>query len=289
MTRPSGGPSAGRQPQFLHGKVAVVTGSARGIGWAIARSLAEAGASVVLNDVRDDINADGLLAELAALGGMGENDADGPGGNAPSRGSAPSGGGPDAPRHRFIAADVSKFEDVARLRDEVIAEYGGIDILVNNAGITRDAFFTKMTLEQWHAVIDVNLHGVFYTTKAFIDDMVQRGDGRIVNISSIVGQTGNLGQANYAAAKAAVIGFTQTLARELIRHGITVNAVAPGFVDTPMVAAIPDKVKDKILAGIPAARLARPEEIAAAVRYLVSPDAAYVTGQVLAVNGGAYM
>jgi Dehydrogenases with different specificities (related to short-chain alcohol dehydrogenases) len=146
-----------------------------------------------------------------------------------------------------------------------------------------------MTLEQWHAVIDVNLHGVFYTTKAFIDDMIQRGDGRIVNISSIVGQTGNLGQANYAAAKAAVIGFTQTLARELIRYGITVNAVAPGFVDTPMVAAIPDKVKDKILAGIPAARLARPEEIAAAVRYLVSPDAAYVTGQVLAVNGGAYM
>src|SRR5690606_40312348 len=128
------GPAAGRQPQFLHGKVAVVTGSARGIGWAIARSLAEAGASVVLNDVRDDIDADRRLAELAALGGMGENDADGPGGNAPSRGSAPSGGGPDAPRHRFIAADVSKFEDVARLRDEVIAEYGGIDILVNNAG-----------------------------------------------------------------------------------------------------------------------------------------------------------
>src|SRR5690606_39424615 len=129
----------------------------RGIGWAHARPLGEAGGRRGLNDGREDIDAGRLPAEPAALGGMGENDADGPGGNAPSRGSAPSGGGPDAPRHRFIAADVSKFEDVARLRDEVIAEHGGIDILVNNAGITRDAFFTKMTLEQWHAVIDVNL------------------------------------------------------------------------------------------------------------------------------------
>lgn len=247
---------------FLQDKVAVVTGGARGIGRAIAHTLAATGAHVVINDVRHDAAADALLEQLAALGGG---------------------------QHRFIAADVSRFDEVIRMRDEVAAAYDGVDVLINNAGITRDAFFTNMTLEQWHAVIDVNLHGVFYCCKAFVDAMIHRGGGRIVNISSVVGQTGNIGQANYAAAKAAVIGFTQTLARELIRHHITVNAIAPGFVDTDMVATIPDRVKEKILAGVPAARLAKPEEIAAAVRYLVSPDAGYVTGQVLAVNGGAYM
>jgi len=245
----------------LAGKVALVTGGARGIGRAIAHALASAGASVVVNDLAPPPDVEDLLDALAAHGGT----------------------------PRFVAANVSRFEDVERMRDEVVSAYGGLDILVNNAGITRDAFFTKMTLEQWHAVIDVNLHGVFYCCKAFVDAMISRGWGRIVNISSIVGQTGNLGQANYAAAKAAVIGLTQTLARELIRYGITVNAVAPGFVDTAMVAAIPDKVKEKILAGIPAARLAQPEEIAAAVLYLASPAAGYVTGQVLPVNGGARM
>jgi len=251
--------AAGSRP--LAGKVALVTGGARGIGRAIARALAAAGASVVVNDLQAPPDVEALLAELAAHGGT----------------------------PRFVAANVSRYEDVERMRDEVVAAYGGLDILVNNAGITRDAFFTKMTLEQWHAVIDVNLHGVFYCCKAFVDAMIGRGWGRIVNISSLVGQTGNLGQANYAAAKAAVIGLTQTLARELIRYGITVNAVAPGFIDTAMVAAIPDKVKDKILAGIPAGRLGQPEEIAAAVAFLASPAADYITGQVLAVNGGARM
>ncbi|OUM92805.1 MAG: hypothetical protein BAA04_11160 [Firmicutes bacterium ZCTH02-B6] len=245
----------------LTGKVALVTGAGRGIGRAIAHALAGAGASVVVNDLAPPPDVDHLLDALAAHGGT----------------------------PRFVAANVSRFEEVERMRDEVVAAYGGLDILVNNAGITRDAFFTKMTLEQWHAVIDVNLHGVFYCCKAFADAMINRGWGRIINISSIVGQTGNLGQANYAAAKAAVIGLSQTLARELIRYGITVNAIAPGFVDTAMVAAIPDKVKEKILAGIPAARLAQPEEIAAAVLYLASPSAGYVTGQVLPVNGGARM
>ena len=245
----------------LLGKVALVTGGARGIGRAIGQALAAQGASVVVNDLQAPPDLEDLLASLAKHGGT----------------------------PRFLAADVSRYEEVERLRDEVVAAYGGLDILVNNAGITRDAFFTKMTLEQWHAVIDVNLHGVFYCCKAFVDAMIPRGSGRIINISSIVGQTGNLGQANYAAAKAAVIGLTQTLARELIRYGITVNAVAPGFVNTAMVATIPDKVKEKILAGIPAARLAEPEEIAAAVAYLASPAAGYVTGQVLAVNGGARM
>lgn len=253
------GKARGHRP--LQDHVCVVTGSSRGIGRAIAVALADDGADVVVNDLRRDDGMDGLLERLARGGG----------------------------RPRFVAADVTKFDEVQRMRDEVAAEYGGVDVLVNNAGITRDAFFTKMTVEQWHQVIDVNLHGVFHCCKAFVDDLIVRGRGRIVNISSIVGQTGNLGQANYAASKAAVIGLTQTLARELSRHDITVNAIAPGFVDTEMVAAIPDRVKEKILAGIPAARLARPEEIAAAVRYFVSPEAAYVTGQVLAVNGGARM
>lgn len=252
---------AGQEGFRLDEHVCLVTGSARGIGRAIALELAGAGANVVINDLHDGEETEELLKHLHEFGG----------------------------EHRFIAADVTRFEDVQRMRNDVMEAYGRLDVLVNNAGITRDAFFTKMTVDEWHAVMNVNLHGVFHCCKAFVDDMIEAEGGRIVNISSIVGQTGNLGQANYAAAKAAVIGLTQTLARELSRSRITVNAIAPGFVDTEMVAAIPERVKEKILSGIPASRLARPEEIAAAVRYLASPAAAYVTGQVLAVNGGARM
>jgi NAD(P)-dependent dehydrogenase (short-subunit alcohol dehydrogenase family) len=164
-----------------------------------------------------------------------------------------------------------------------------ITILVNNAGITRDKSFLKMTKEMWEDVIGVDLNGVFYTTQLVVQDMVENGGGRIINISSIIGQTGNFGQANYAAAKGAVISFTESLARELARKGITVNAVAPGFVETDMVKDMPEAALTQVKAMTPMGRLGKPEEIADAVVFLASPRSSYVTGQVLAVNGGMYM
>jgi NAD(P)-dependent dehydrogenase (short-subunit alcohol dehydrogenase family) len=172
---------------------------------------------------------------------------------------------------------------------QAINEIGPIAILVNNAGITRDRSFLKMTKAMWDEVRQVNLDGVFYTTQLVAQDMVGAGWGRIINISSIVGQMGNFGQANYAATKGAVISLTETLARELARKGITVNAVAPGFIETDMLQAMPTAALDQVRAMTPMGRLGKPEEIAEAVVFLASPRASYVTGQVLAVNGGMYM
>jgi NAD(P)-dependent dehydrogenase (short-subunit alcohol dehydrogenase family) len=171
----------------------------------------------------------------------------------------------------------------------VQAEFGPVSILVNNAGINRDKSFFKMTRTMWEEVMRVNLDGVFYTTQLIAEDMVGAGWGRIINISSIVGQTGNFGQTNYAATKGAIISFTESLARELARKGITVNAVAPGFIETDMVNGMPEAALSQVKAMTPMGRLGKPEEIADAVVFLASPRASYVTGQVLGVNGGMYM
>jgi NAD(P)-dependent dehydrogenase (short-subunit alcohol dehydrogenase family) len=188
-----------------------------------------------------------------------------------------------------FAHDVGNPQEVEQLGAEVHEMLGPVDILVNNAGITRDRSFKKMTREMWDDVIAINLTGVFSVTKQFIDEMADRGWGRVVNISSIVGEVGNFGQANYAAAKAGVIGFTKTLAKEYARKGVTVNAVAPGFINTRMVQAIPEKGIQAVVDLTPVGRLGEPHEIAAAVAFLVSPAAAFVTGHVLDVNGGMAM
>lgn len=183
-------------------------------------------------------------------------------------------------------ADVSKEEEVEALFDEVLAKYGRVDVLVNNAGITQDKTFHKMGADDWHHVIDVNLNGTFYCCNQAIHRMREQNFGRIVNISSIVGQQGNFGQANYAASKAGLLGLTKSLALENAVKGITVNAVCPGFIETDMVTAIPEQVKSKIQGDIPMKRFGTPKEVAKAVKFLVSEDAAYITGQELNINGG---
>ena len=188
----------------------------------------------------------------------------------------------------IFQADVSEREAVQRMKKQVLARFGRVDLLVNNAGITRDRTFVRMDEEAWAAVLSVNLNGAFYCTKAFLDGMLERGYGRIVHISSIVGQMGNFGQANYAAAKAALLGFTKTLAKELATKGITVNAVAPGFIETEMVAAVPEEIRGKIVKQIPMGRLGTAQEVAKGVVFLLSGDASYITGQTLNVNGGMY-
>jgi NAD(P)-dependent dehydrogenase (short-subunit alcohol dehydrogenase family) len=185
--------------------------------------------------------------------------------------------------------NVGNPDDCRRVAEEVLATHGRIDILVNNAGITVDKTVRKMTVDDWHAVLRVNLSGAFYMTKAVLEHMLERSFGRIVNISSLVGETGAVGQANYAASKAGLFGFTKTLALEVARKGITVNCVAPGYTETDMVAAVPKDVLDRIVGGIPVQRLARPEEIARAVLFLTDDDAGYITGAVIPVNGGVDM
>ena len=175
------------------------------------------------------------------------------------------------------------------MKDSVLKQFGKIDILVNNAGITRDKSFIKMTPQMWDEVLSVNLSGTFYCTKAVIDGMVERKYGRIVNISSVIGRMGNFGQANYAASKAGIIGLTQTLAKEFASKGITVNAIAPGFIETDMVRSISDEMMKKILEKIPLGRLGKPDEVAGAVAYLLSEEGSYITGQVIDINGGFYI
>ncbi len=245
----------------LKGRVAVVTGGSRGIGRAIALALAEEGADVAVNYQRNEAMAREVAQAIERTGRASD----------------------------IYQADVSDPEQVQRMRDAVLTRFQRADILVNNAGINRDKSFAKMDDDTWRSVIAVNLNGVFYCTKVFLDGMAARSYGRIINISSIVGQMGNFGQANYAAAKAGLLGFTKTLARELAGKGITVNAIAPGFIETEMVAGVPDDVKQKLLAQIPLRRFGKPEEVAKAVVFLGSEDASYITGQVLNVNGGMYV
>lgn len=277
----------------LDGKVALVTGGSRGIGQAIAIKLAGEGADVVVNyqnrkdqaaDVIDFINKTDRVDDLDELINM-IDIMDTVEQGKEVREKIESMGR----RAILCQANVGKMDEVNKMRDKAVAEFGKIDILVNNAGIVKDKSFVKMTSEMWDDVISVNLTGTFNCSKAVIDGMLERQYGRIVNISSVIGRMGNRGQANYAASKAGIIGLTQTLAKEFAEKGVTVNAVAPGFIGTDMLRSVPANIMEKILAQIPMGRLGRPEEVASAVTYLVSPEAGYITGQVIDINGGLYI
>jgi len=241
----------------LTGKAALVTGASGGIGGAVARALYGQGAAVVLSGTR----AEALEQVRASLG----------------------------ERAHVVAAKMDDAADIERLAKAAEAATGKIDILVNNAGITRDNISMRMKDEEWENVLQVNLTGTFRLTRAAIRGMMRRRFGRVINITSIVGVTGNPGQANYAAAKAGLIGMSKSLAQELASRSITVNCVAPGFIATPMTAALSEDQKKAILGRVPADRLGTPEEIAAGVVYLASDEAAYVTGQTLHINGGMAM
>jgi acetoacetyl-CoA reductase/3-oxoacyl-[acyl-carrier protein] reductase len=260
----------------LAGRVALVTGGTRGIGAAICRSLASQGASVAAGYSGNRENAQQFVKEF-------ERDFDGPG------------------RASIHQGNVSKPEDCRRVVQEVLDQHGRIDILVNNAGITMDKMAMKMSIEEWNTVLAVNLSGSFYMAQPVLEHMVERGTGRIIFVSSVIGETGNIGQANYAASKAGMLGLTKTLAKEtafiLARAGrnadngvgITVNTVTPGFVATEMLQDIPEKVLDRITSTIPVGRLCQPQEIARVVHFLAADASAYITGQVWGVNGGLDM
>ena len=245
----------------LEGRKAVVTGASRGIGRAIAIGLAQEGADVAVNYATREAQADDVVREIEKLG----------------------------QRALAVRADVSDFPDTFRMAQEVLAAFGHVDILVNNAGINSDKTFVKMDHASWRKVLAINLDGVFNCTKVFVDSMLARGYGRIVNITSVIGQIGNFGQANYAASKAGVTAMTKSLAKELASKGITVNAVAPGFIETEMVEAIPEKVRQRLLDLVPLKRFGKSEEVARAVIYLVTSDGDYITGEELSMNGGRLM
>jgi len=245
----------------LTGKTALVTGASRGIGRAIALRLAKDGAKVALNFATNSAKAESVKAEIEAAGGTAI----------------------------LVQGDVSELSVVNELIKRVVDEWGRVDILINNAGITRDNLLLKMSEDDFNRVISTNLKGVFNCTKAVTKLMMKQRGGRIVNMSSVTGLTGNIGQTNYAAAKAGIIGFTKSAARELASRGVTVNAVAPGLINTDMTAALSEKVKEVMLQQIPAGRMGTPEDVANAVAFLVSDQAAYITGQVLSVDGGFAM
>jgi 3-oxoacyl-[acyl-carrier protein] reductase len=244
----------------LAGKVALVTGGAQGIGKAVALLLARNGADIVVSDINLE-KAEETAKEVQALG------------------------------RKALATkvDVAAFGDVEKMVEAILTQFGKVDILVNNAGIARDKLILRMTEEDWDAVLNINLKGTFNCTKAVVRHMSKQKSGKIVNIASVVGEMGNAGQGNYAASKAGVIGFTKTIAREFAQRGINVNAIAPGYIETPMTDALPDKVKEELKRLIPMDRLGKPEDVAEAVLFLVSESANYITGQVLNVNGGIYM
>jgi len=244
----------------LAGQVALVTGASRGIGRAIALKLAAEGAFVVATATSEG-GASATVEAIAAQGGKG----------------------------RAVKVDVSCAAEVEALIQAIAAEQGRLDILVNNAGITKDGLLLRMKEEEWDAVLDTNLKGAFLCMKAAAKVMTKARHGRIVNISSVVGEMGNPGQVNYCASKAGMFGMTKSAARELAKRNVTVNAVAPGFIETDMTAVLPEKAREALLQEIPLERLGAPEDVANAVWFLVSPLADYVTGQVLSVNGGMYM
>jgi 3-oxoacyl-[acyl-carrier protein] reductase len=249
-----------REGLELKGKVALVTGAAQGIGKAIALLLARNGADLVVSDINLE-KAQETAREIQAI----------------------------ERKALAVKVDVANLEDVERMVQAVLEQFHQVDILVNNAGIARDKLILRMTEEDWDVVLDVNLKGTFNCTKAVIRHMSKQKSGKIVNIASVVGEMGNAGQANYSASKAGVIGFTKTIAREFAQRGINVNAIAPGYIETPMTDALPEKVKEELKRMIPLERLGRPEDVAEAVLFLVSGASNYITGQVLNVNGGIYM
>ena len=244
----------------LDGQIAIVTGGAQGIGKAIVQVLIQSGADAVVADMNLD-RARETVSELEVSGR----------------------------RLMAVGVNVAESKQVTEMVDRVVKEWGRLDILVNNAGITRDGLLLRMSEEDWNRVMDVNLKGTFHCTKAVLPFMIRQRRGRIVNIASIVGAMGNAGQANYAASKAAVIGFTKSAAREYASRGITVNAVAPGFIDTALTQNLSQEVRDLLLKQIPLARLGTAMDVAYAVRFLISEEAGYITGQVIHVNGGMLM
>jgi NAD(P)-dependent dehydrogenase (short-subunit alcohol dehydrogenase family) len=246
----------------LAGMAGVVTGGARGIGRSIALELARHGGSVAVGYSRQSDAAEEVVQQINGMGTGAQAFA--------------------------LKANVQSPEEVKPAIASVAERFGKIDYLVNNAGITRDRTLAKMTHEDWNAVIDVNLHSIFNVTHEVVPFMLERGYGRIVNISSVIGQMGNYGQANYATAKAGMVGFTKSAAQEFAKRGITVNCVAPGYTETEMVAAVPEAAMERVLARIPMGRLAKTEEIAQAVFFLIAYGD-YITGQEIAVNGGMYM
>ena len=243
----------------LTGKIAVVTGGSRGIGAAIAKGLGKEGATVIINYNHSHEEAETVVNEIKAMGSLAV----------------------------ALQADISEAEATKVFIEQVLADFGRIDILVNNAGITRDKSFKKMSFEEWHKVIDTNLSSVFNTCKIALPSMLEQKYGRIVNISSVIGQAGGFGQTNYAAAKAGLIGFTKSLALETARAGITANCICPGYIATEMVNAMPENVREAIIAMVPMKKLGEPDEIAKGVLFIC--DSEYMTGQCLNLNGGLYM
>jgi len=241
----------------MNGQVALVTGGIRGIGAAICDRLAARGMTIAAGYSRDKEAAD-LFRETH----------------------------PGSSVHQ---GDIGAVEECERVISEVLSQHGRLDVLVNNAGITADKTVRRMSPHDWDRVVQVNLSGAFYLSRAILQHMLDRGSGRIINISSIIGESGNIGQANYAAAKAGLFGLTMSLAQETARKGITVNSVAPGYVSTEMVAAVPQAALEKVIAKIPAGRLGEPDEIARVVEFLADPDSGFITGQIYSVNGGQYM
>jgi 3-oxoacyl-[acyl-carrier protein] reductase len=241
-------------------KITLITGAGRGIGKVIALTLAKEGADIIVNDI-DRAAAESTAKAIQAMGKKAIAD----------------------------SANIAIRNEVDTMCENIQQEFGKLDILINNASITRDALLLKMKDEQWNSVIDVNLTGVFYCIQASISLMKKQEGGRIINMTSASAQMGNIGQVNYAASKAGIIGMTKTLAKELARYQITVNAVAPGFIDTPMTEKIPDKVRNQLLSTIPLKRAGKPEDVANLVKFLSSSDSDYITGQIIACNGGMYL
>lgn len=246
---------------MLENKVAIVTGGSRGIGKAIALALAQSGCKVVLNYNGNEKGAQEVVKAITAEGG----------------------------EALAVQGDVANPSTAEKLINTTVEKFGKLDILVNNAGITRDNLLLRLKEEEWDQVLDVNLKGMFYLTKTALKPMMKQRAGRIINISSVVGIAGNVGQSNYAAAKAAVIGFTKSVAKEVASRQILVNAVAPGYIATSMTKELSEEIKNKVLQNIPLGRMGSPEEIAQVVVFLASPAASYITGQTIIVDGGMVM